>query len=471
MDEERKAALARVRVETVARFKEVADLAVLRDFSLRQEGEWFRVVFDGSLGCLPAWPYEPEVRYDLGRKAWQCRIGSTVFWTQPCPFFELIVESRGYLLPGLPAPDAVIVDAGPWTGITGMYLAARARQGRIVFVEPEPGSVEALERHVALNGFSHCEIVQAALARGRGTARLAVRGGGESRLDPGGGLEVPTLGILDLVADAGLTRLDLLKLDIEGAEVEIAEDLPRLLERFPGALVAVASYHEAAGRQAWEAIEEALAGVRHIYMKTAYPYHVTTFLCHAGNAALRRRIEALTGLGQAHALAERARTGKRFVKRRVEVEEAGKTRVHGPEAARPDLPQAGAVWLIGMPGSGRSRLGRAVAQRLQARFLELEDPSPDEVERLSREGPVVAGVAASALADDTLRAALRRTGRVFYLMAVPALGQSGSWAQSASGPEGIHVYEPLFMQTLHFVVSDHGSDEDKVTDILEKLRL
>ena len=150
----------KIRDETLAMFRQVEDLFYARDFSLKEHQGWFQVQFTNDLGYRPLWPYEPFVRYSMLKKAWESRIRDVRFFTSPCPFFEFVCELRGYTLAGTVARDAVVLDVGPWNGISGFYFAARAARGRLIFLEPDQASARAIERDIGLNGFENCAVVK-----------------------------------------------------------------------------------------------------------------------------------------------------------------------------------------------------------------------------------------------------------------------------------------------------------------------
>lgn len=110
-------------------------------------------------------------------------------------------------------------------------MAARAvgATGRVVAVEPDPGTCEILREQLQLNGFDNCTVVQAAVSDRNGTIRLVqrasdLRGNALEEIDSpaidnkvGKVVEVPSLTLDDLAARHPRPRL--IKIDIEGAEV------------------------------------------------------------------------------------------------------------------------------------------------------------------------------------------------------------------------------------------------------------
>lgn len=110
-------------------------------------------------------------------------------------------------------------------------MAARAvgATGRVIAVEPDPGTCEILRGQVELNGFGNCTIVQAAVSDRAGSTRLVrrasdPRGNALEQIDnpaidnkEGDVVEVPSLTMDELSRRYPLPRL--IKMDIEGAEI------------------------------------------------------------------------------------------------------------------------------------------------------------------------------------------------------------------------------------------------------------
>lgn len=115
----------------------------------------------------------------------------------------------------------------------GYHTLMAAREigptGRVIAVEPDPGTCEILREQLALNGFANCTIVQAAVSDRAGSTRLVrrasdPRGNALQEIDnpaidnkEGDVVQVPSLTMDDL--SARYPRPRLVKMDIEGAEV------------------------------------------------------------------------------------------------------------------------------------------------------------------------------------------------------------------------------------------------------------
>lgn len=134
-------------------------------------------------------------------------------------------------------PGMAVVDVGANIGYLTMLLAALVTpQGRVVAIEPNPDNVRMLEASRRVNGFGHVLVIQA--AAGRGTALLTLHVSysngmtGEMPDDVEAVLAsrpVPCFA-LDTILPAA-PAIDLVKIDVEGGELNVLLGLSRTLER------------------------------------------------------------------------------------------------------------------------------------------------------------------------------------------------------------------------------------------------
>lgn len=142
------------------------------------------------------------------------------------------------IMDGLKAGGA-FVDIGANCGLFSLFSAkAVGPQGRVLAVEPQPEMARRLRFNARANGFDQIALVEAAIGAEDGSATLHVKDGqyGLSSLhtDVGGNgasVTVPVRPLLAIVQEVGLSRIDALKIDIEGFEdralVPFIETAPR----------------------------------------------------------------------------------------------------------------------------------------------------------------------------------------------------------------------------------------------------
>ena len=123
-------------------------------------------------------------------------------------------------------PTGTFVDVGGNKGDFAL-IAARHQgdRGRIVCVEPFPDNCASIERSVRRNSYRSIDVVPVALADADGDATLFVgQKSGWHSLHPQaanrslGAMTVPTRTLDALLADRGLTEVDVIKVDVEGGE-------------------------------------------------------------------------------------------------------------------------------------------------------------------------------------------------------------------------------------------------------------
>lgn len=124
-------------------------------------------------------------------------------------------------------PAGTVIDAGAHVGVFSLIAAQHA--DRVIALEPDPINFHLLEINCQLNGIDNVEPVNAALWIENGLISFASSwhstGGGIHRQ---GDLNVEALTLDQLVNDHG--PIDLLKLDIEGAERRVIPHSRRLRE-------------------------------------------------------------------------------------------------------------------------------------------------------------------------------------------------------------------------------------------------
>ena len=132
-------------------------------------------------------------------------------------------------------PGGVVVDAGANNGLFSLIAASLVGpSGRVHAFEPHPAAYERLKANVRANGFSQVSAYPLALSNRTGRAFLAgALDDGMSSLKATGGtrFEVP-LETLDRAI--GPIPVDLVKIDVEGSELEVLEGMTALFARNPG---------------------------------------------------------------------------------------------------------------------------------------------------------------------------------------------------------------------------------------------
>lgn len=124
------------------------------------------------------------------------------------------------------APNAVVYDIGAHAGYYTLAAARRARQ--VLAFEPNPANQEALRFHLARNRLDNVVVYPAAVGAAPGTAQFSSAGDGyRGRL--GAGELTVKVEALDALIEAGAPAPDLVKMDVEGAELAALDGAAALL--------------------------------------------------------------------------------------------------------------------------------------------------------------------------------------------------------------------------------------------------
>lgn len=150
------------------------------------------------------------------------------------------------LMRSLISDGDTVVDVGANVGWFSM-LAARlvGPTGRVLAIEPNPANCRLVERSAADNGFAQITVLAVAASDRSGMAALETDGsnGRMILLDraPASALScsfvVPLEPLDELVRRAGLERVDVLKIDVEGAEALVLRGASDILARHRPAIV------------------------------------------------------------------------------------------------------------------------------------------------------------------------------------------------------------------------------------------
>lgn len=200
--------------------REIGDLgniATLRD-AIRLRSSLRHETAPVAIHCKP-----------LGREVW-LRPG-----TSDLVVFNEVFGEKDYEFACWDIKPQLIVDAGANIGMTTLYFARLNPQARIIAIEPEPSNVELLRRNTA--DMKQVMVKAAALWPRKSALDFSDANAGKwafsvRESDPESGA-VAAVTIPEILAETGAERIDLLKIDIEGAERELFGDgaeqwLPRV---------------------------------------------------------------------------------------------------------------------------------------------------------------------------------------------------------------------------------------------------
>jgi FkbM family methyltransferase len=172
--------------------------------------------------------FDGDLRFNLDRSAY---IGSLIYWHGWHHHKELKLLHR------LLRPEMVFVDVGANQGEFTLFAAKRLTLGGVLAFEPSPGSFRHLTKNVALNRCKNVLLHSVALGEKTATAELFTEAAGKqtSRYQANEGLSsmfpsedrphrVATVDVKsfdEVFRRSGFSRLDVIKIDVEGAELPV----------------------------------------------------------------------------------------------------------------------------------------------------------------------------------------------------------------------------------------------------------
>lgn len=168
-------------------------------------------------------------------------------------------------------PGMTVIDVGANCGLYSLIAARRVGPaGRVVAIEASPREAARVRDNFELNGFTHATVISAAAAEAAGRAALRVASwphSGQNTLGdfiyPGvaseGTQEVDVTSVDKVVAELDLTRVDVLKIDAEGADARVLRGASQTLERFrPSLLIEIndptLAHQGSHSREIWDAL-------------------------------------------------------------------------------------------------------------------------------------------------------------------------------------------------------------------------
>jgi FkbM family methyltransferase len=129
-----------------------------------------------------------------------------------------------------------ILDCGANVGLASLFFKRRFPAARITAYEADPALFAIARGNLSANGAADVEIVNAAVWTSAGRVTFRAEGTDSGMIDglagavDGPAVDVASLRLRDILASE---RLDLLKLDIEGAEDAVLADCEPVLDRVP----------------------------------------------------------------------------------------------------------------------------------------------------------------------------------------------------------------------------------------------
>lgn len=165
------------------------------------------------------------------------------------PSYDLdLVETfvlEGYAYDNLykAASGWTVFDCGAYTGNTSLYFSRLVGEsGRVFAFEPSCGTYEQLVTNIQNSGIKNIATAPFAVCNHNGTITFSVGNGAGARI-ANTGLETRAITLDSFATSENLDKVDMIKMDIEGAELDALKGAERIIRR-DTPLLAICVYHK-----------------------------------------------------------------------------------------------------------------------------------------------------------------------------------------------------------------------------------
>lgn len=139
-----------------------------------------------------------------------------------------------------------VLDVGACVGAFARSVAGKAK--RIVAIEPEPDNVVCLRKNV--QEFENVDIIQKGVWSKKGYLNLnlswGIEGHSITKTGSQGSVNIQVDSIDNIVSDLNIEKVDFIKMNVEGAEIEALEGAKKTLKNTEK--ISVASYYQRNGK-------------------------------------------------------------------------------------------------------------------------------------------------------------------------------------------------------------------------------
>mgnify|MGYP001617518630 CR=1 FL=1 len=214
---------------------------------------------------IPEWPVKNDLRYFLA-------------FNKLMPnFISDISPVKGYELNRKLKPGDIVVDAGAYPGDYAVFASRKVGEsGKVICFEPDVKNIKILKKNLEKEGRSNFIILPKGLWNKNTKLKIKTSDGLHTTLSKTTGeQEIEVARLDDELKKLAISRIDVLKMDIEGAEIEAIQGAKETLKK-SNCYVAIASYHIVNGKTTSHFLEKYLKNLSY-HSHSAFPKHLTTY--------------------------------------------------------------------------------------------------------------------------------------------------------------------------------------------------
>lgn len=184
---------------------------------------------------------------------------------------------KGYELYGKLKPGDVVVDAGAFTGDYTIFAARKVgKNGKVIAFEPDSKNRGILKKNLKHERLNNVIIVPKGLWNKNTVLKFRNLDGLHSNLASiDGNISINVVKLDDELKKLGIKKINVLKMDIEGAEIEAIKGSIKTLKK-SNPFVKIASYHIVNGKETRIFLEIFLKKLGY-QVKSDFPKHLTTY--------------------------------------------------------------------------------------------------------------------------------------------------------------------------------------------------
>lgn len=186
---------------------------------------------------------------------------------------------QGYTEKYMPKAGDIVFDCGAYCGVATYYFSKLVGPlGHVYSFEPDESNHAVLLQNIAKHNLTNVTPIKKGVYGETTTLSFTSTSSANSMLARSENSDTVAIDVLSL-ADAykqfGLTRLDFVKMDIEGAELEVIEGAKDFLKE-KNVHFAIASYHNRDTQQTYIKLEKMFSAIGY-KVETGFPRHLTTW--------------------------------------------------------------------------------------------------------------------------------------------------------------------------------------------------
>ncbi|MET0242231.1 MAG: FkbM family methyltransferase [Flavitalea sp.] len=143
-------------------------------------------------------------------------------------FYEVFFENAYAIAPAENKHPLTIIDAGSNIGLSALFFLSEYEIAKMICIEPDPANLKLLQRNLADEIASRkVKIIDAALCNNEGSApwhQSSRSYNSRMESEKNSNIRVRTISLNTMIKSENIHSIDLIKMDIEGAERYVFED-------------------------------------------------------------------------------------------------------------------------------------------------------------------------------------------------------------------------------------------------------